>query len=126
MKMRHLCIRSRTLTMIIAVLSCASVSAAAQSKSEPVPFLYGGLGPSISLAELNKMAAMPTPRTKEGHPDLTGYWGPPPGYAPSGDNYGSTEISADGKTTVLGVLNPHQIDQGVGAQARRRDIIAPT
>jgi hypothetical protein len=125
MKMRHLWIRPITLTVLLAVLSFVSVCAIAQSKSESVPLLYGGLGPSISLAELSKMAATPTPRTKDGHPDLTGYWGPPPGFAPSGDNYGVTEVSPDGKTTVLGVLNPHQIDQGVGAEARRRDIIKP-
>ena len=119
-------VRPTAVTMALAVSLCVSISAAAQSNSEPVPLLYGGLGRPISFAELYKMAEMPTPRTKDRHPDLTGYWGPPPGYAPSGDNYGSTEVSADGKTTVLGVLNPHQIDQGVGAEARRRDTIRST
>jgi hypothetical protein len=52
-------------------------------------FLFGGLclsslaqqratAPVASAAELQKLAAKPTPRTPDGHPDLSGYWGPPP------------------------------------------------
>jgi hypothetical protein len=34
--------------------------------------------PPPSAAELEKLAAKPTPRTPDGHPDLSGYWGPAP------------------------------------------------
>src|SRR5690349_4748151 len=103
-------------TVLTVVLLFLSTSAAGQG---------GGRGPLPPAAELKKMAEMPTPRTPSGHPDLTGYWGPPPpppGEPPSGDNYGVTEVSQDGKTTILGNLNPHQIDQGLGStgQEQRR------
>ena len=113
-------------TMALAVLLSVPISAAAQAKADPpAPLLYNGFGPQMSAAEFRKLAETPTPRTKDGHPDLTGYWGPPPGTAPSGDNYGSTAVSADGKTTTLGVLNPHQIDQGLSAAANGRPAAIP-
>jgi hypothetical protein len=107
---------SEIMTVVVILSLCLSTSAIGQG---------GGRGPLPPAAELKKMADMPTPRTGDGHPDLTGYWGPPsppPGEPPSGDNYGVTEVSLDGKTTVLGNLNPHQIDQGLGStgQEQRR------
>src|SRR5256885_864314 len=72
----------------------------------------GGVGPLPPDTELKKMAALPTPRTADKHPDLTGYWGPPPpppGAPASADNYGTTELSPDGKTITLGIIDSEQL-----------------
>lgn len=75
-----------------ALVFCLFVSTAAMAQQPPPPNPGGppiavgagapppGFGPSPQqLAERRKMideaSKLPTPRTKEGHPDLTGFWG---------------------------------------------------
>jgi hypothetical protein len=126
--MRSRYVRSAVIAAVVfAVLLAPGVISAAWAQSNaPGPILYNGFGPRLSAAEFQKLATMPTPRMADSHPDLTGYWGPPPGTAPSGDNYGSTTVSNDGKTTILGILNPHQIDQGLSAAANARPEPVPS
>ena len=67
--------------------------------------------PALSPA-FKEAAAKPTPRTPDGHPDLTGYWtiGEPSGgntsvQAGSAAPLGQAQLSADGKTLDLGLKN---------------------
>ena len=67
--------------------------------------------PALSPA-FKEAAAKPTPRTPDGHPDLTGYWttGVPSGgntsvQAGSAAPLGQAQLSADGKTIDLGLKN---------------------
>ncbi len=67
--------------------------------------------PSLSPA-FKEAAAKPTPRTPDGHPDLSGYWtdgdlngGNPSVRAGSAAPLGQAQLGADGKTLDLGLKN---------------------
>ena len=85
-----------------AVLLLALVSTHAQQSS---------VDPSLSPA-FKEAAAKPTPRTPDGHPDLSGYWtdgdlngGNPSVRAGSAAPLGQAQLGADGKTLDLGLKN---------------------
>lgn len=75
-------------------LTTGALFAAASLVSMPVFAQFDGPPPSPAASAAAKAA--PTPRTPDGHPDLTGFWGTPvvPGS-------GETKVSADGKTIEL-------------------------
>jgi len=67
--------------------------------------------PALSPA-FKEAAAKPTPRTPDGHPDLSGYWtdgdlngGNPSVRAGSAAPLGQAQLGADGKTLDLGLKN---------------------
>jgi hypothetical protein len=71
--------------------------------------------PALSPA-FKEAAAKPTPRTPDGHPDLTGYWttGAAGGvfgavHVGSAAPLGQAQLSADGKTLDLGIENERDI-----------------
>jgi hypothetical protein len=84
-----------------ALLLLAPAPVSAQFAAQPKP------------EDVAKLQAKPTPRTAEGHPDLTGYWSAP---IPVGS--GETKVSADGKSIELQIAPPSvliaQRNQGAG------------
>jgi hypothetical protein len=92
----------------------------AVSSSVPVPSAaqQGGSGEAVA-AKFKEAAAKPTPRTADGHPDLTGYW--TTGVEGGGGLFaGPSTVSADGKVLQLGIGYEVEICDRAKAGYRRR------
>ncbi|PYS52851.1 MAG: hypothetical protein DMG13_14855 [Acidobacteria bacterium] len=99
----------------LAVMSCYSCSSAPSVReSTPSKATFGPPAPNVmrygdawTEEDLRKAAAMPTPRTADGHPDMTGLYGPTYLERTAGLVGGPL---TEGKTLKLGTGHPHDLD----------------
>jgi len=89
------------LATVAALLSCNGF---AQSNRE-----------QAAAARVAEAAKAPTPRTSNGHPDLTGYWAPP-AFGPFG---GGAPATLDGKNPVVGISEQTETRGNAANVARR-------
>lgn len=89
------------------------------------------LAPGLMLAQfgppspaqieaMKKAAAMPTPKTADGHPDLSGYWGFD-AMAAAANVLGSEKVTLDGKVPVVAAESVEQKYNVAGVAQRKAD-----
>ena len=72
------------------------------------------------IEAMKKAAAMPTPKTADGHPDLSGYWGFD-AMAAAANVLGSEKVTLDGKVPVVAAESVEQKFNVAGVAQRKAD-----
>jgi hypothetical protein len=104
--------RTRFLIYIATVLFAVSSSLALRSAAQQAG------SAEVLAGKVKEASARPTPRSPDGHPDLSGYW--TTGVGGGGLITKPSSVSADGKTLQLGISNEIQLCDRAKAGYRRR------